>query len=213
MKFGTFAAISILATTAIGIGTGTAYAGPAAAPGTTPSVTSPAQAAPVTRSGTDRGVAYQAVLSDFSRVLTTSVQKGHFELNHDATAVALKSDAGENLTTVPLAYQLSGQTVHVAQHISEDGHKLVLEPQNGKEIGQMQPVGSMTRLTNEINKNIVGIVAGGVIGGIIGAILGFGFFSIITGPIGLVVGAAAGGLVMGGQSFQDAAFAVLTGRP
>jgi outer membrane lipoprotein SlyB len=90
----------------------------------------------------------------------------------------------------------------------------VLEPKaTATEIGEMQPINSMARLTNEINQNVVGLVAGGVIGGLIGAVLGMGFFSIITGPIGMVVGAIAGGYAMGGQPFLDAVNAVVSGQP
>jgi hypothetical protein len=206
MKFGTFAATSILAVATVGITAGTVNASPPAAP--------PAAAKEITTSGTDRGVTYHAVLSDFSRVLTTVVEHGRFVVNKDATAVALESDNGTDLVTVPLTYRMAGSTVHVAQHISDDGHKVVLEPKaTATEIGEMQPINSMARLTNEINQNVVGLVAGGVLGGLIGAVLGMGFFSIITGPIGMVVGAIAGGYAMGGQPFLDAVNAVVSGQP
>ncbi|NKY88976.1 hypothetical protein [Nocardia veterana] len=206
MKFGTFAATSILAAITVGISAGTVNASPSAA--------SPAPAKEITASGIDRGVGYHAVLSDFSRVLTTVVDHGRFEVNSDATAVDLKSDNGTALVTVPLSYRMSNTTVHVAQHISEDGHKLVLEPKpTAAEIGEMQPINSMARLTNEINQNIVGLVVGGVLGGLIGAVLGMGFLSIVTGPIGMVIGAIAGGYAMGGQPFMDAVNAVVSGQP
>ncbi|WP_227984957.1 hypothetical protein [Nocardia spumae] len=206
MKFGTFAVTSILAAAAVGISAGTVNASPSAAP--------PAAAKEITASGVEQGVGYHAVLSDFSRVLTTVVDHGRFEVNHDATAVDLKSDNGTSLVTVPLAYKVKGTTVHVAQHISEDGHKVVLEPKaTATEIGEMQPINSMARLTNEINQNVVGMVIGGVLGGLIGTVLGMGFLSIVTGPIGLVIGAIAGGYAMGGQPFMDAVNAVVSGQP
>ncbi|MEV5647753.1 hypothetical protein AB0L57_05805 [Nocardia sp. NPDC052254] len=206
MKFGTFAVTSIMAAAAVGMSAGIVNASPPAA--------SPAPAKEITASGIDRGVGYHAVLSDFSRVLTTVVDHGRFEVNHDATAVDLKSDNGTSLVTVPLSYKVSGKTMHVAQNISEDGHKIVLEPKaDAKEVGEMQPIDSMTRLSNEVNQNVVGMVVGGVLGGLIGTVLGFGFLSIITGPIGLVIGAIGGGYAMGGQPFMDALTAVVSGQP
>ncbi|WP_282778698.1 hypothetical protein [Nocardia sp. CC201C] len=202
MKFGRFATVAFLTVAALGITAG----GVGAAPESTPRELS--------ASGDDQGVRYHAVLSDFSRSLTTAVSGGTFAVDADATAVTLTSDAGEVVATVPLAYEISGTTVEVAHRISDDGREFALEPTvTASEIGEMQPINSMARLTNEINDNVVGVVVGGVLGGLIGTVLGMGFFSILTGPIGLLVGAIAGGYAMGGQPFLDAVTAVVTGQP
>ncbi|MEV0028477.1 hypothetical protein [Nocardia sp. NPDC050793] len=168
----------------------------------------------ISASGVDQGVGYRAVLSDSSRVVTTTVEGGRFELADNGAKVLLKSDRGAVVTDVPLTYELSGQRLSVANEISADGRKLTLTPTaDAKAIGELQQVDSMARLTSELNKNVVGVVAGGLLGGLIGAVLGLGFFSIITGPIGAAVGAIAGGAIMGGQPFMDAMNAAISGQP
>jgi hypothetical protein len=212
MKFGKFAATALIAVATVGIAAGTANANP---PTSTPPAAAPAtapvtKAKEITASGVDHGVTYHATLSDLSRKLTTVVDHGRFVLAENGTEVDLKSASGNALATVPLSYKFDGSTVHVAQQISADGHQLVLVPQaSAKEIGSLQPVNSMARLTAEINKNIVGVVAGGVIGGLIGAVCGLFWLSWLTGPIGLLVGAIAGGYIMGGQPFLNAVTAVI----
>ncbi|WP_280302164.1 hypothetical protein [Nocardia neocaledoniensis] len=172
-------------------------------------------------SGIDQSVRYEATLTEFSRVLTTTVSGGTFTTTEDETAVTLTADSGAVVTRIPLAYTISGTTVRVAQTISDNGRHLVLTPQASateideiaSDIGELQTISPMSQLTNEINRNIVGVVAGGVLGGLIGTVLGFGFLSIITGPIGLVLGAIAGGYAMGGQPFLDAVTAAVSGQP
>ncbi|WP_433758693.1 hypothetical protein [Nocardia sp. CA-135398] len=206
MKFGTFA-VTLISIAAVGIAAGTANAKPAEV------------AKEVSASGVEQGIAYHTVASEISdghrdRVLTTEVDSGKFELAENGTKVLLKSDEGTVVSEVPLTYELSGTKVAVDQTISENGRTLALTPKlTAKNIGEMQPVNSMARLTDEINKNIVGVVLGGVLGLIIGAIVGVFFFSLITGPIGAVIGAIAGGYIMGGQSFMDALMAVINGEP
>ncbi|MFI6364463.1 hypothetical protein ACIBG0_17120 [Nocardia sp. NPDC050630] len=206
MKFGTFA-VTLVSIAAVGIAAGTANAKPAEV------------AKEVSASGVEQGIGYHTVASEISdghrdRVLTTEVDSGKFELADNGTKVLLKSDSGDVVSEVPLTYELSGTKVAVDQTISENGRTLALTPKlTAKNIGEMQPVNSMARLTDEINKNIVGVVLGGVLGLIIGAIVGVFFFSLITGPIGAVIGAIAGGYIMGGQSFMDALMAVINGEP
>ncbi|MEV6218284.1 hypothetical protein [Nocardia sp. NPDC051833] len=202
MKLGLFPATALLVGTAVWITSGAAAAEPAAP---TPQATT---------SGVDRSVRYEATLTEFSRVLTTTVTGGTFTTTADNTAVTLTSDAGEVVTHIPLTYEISGAKMRVAQTISDNGRHLVLTPQaNATEIGEMQTISPMSQLTNEINRNVVGVVVGGLLGGLIGTVLGFGFLSIITGPVGLVLGAIAGGYAMGGQPFLDAVTAVVSGQP
>jgi hypothetical protein len=210
MKFGSFAALAVLTVTTVGIGAGTVSANP---PTPTPiGAPAPAAAHDISADGVDGGVGYHAVLTDLSRVLTTTVSGGRFALTGDQ--VTLTSDTGDRITAVPLTYQVRGASVHVAQQISGDGRTLVLEPKaTAAEIGEMQPISSTAQLVNELNENVVGVIAGGVLGGLLGTVLGMGFFSLLTGPIGLLVGAVAGGYAMGGQPFLDAVTAVLTGQP
>ncbi|MGV9616872.1 hypothetical protein [Nocardia xishanensis] len=201
MKFGTLATTTLMVAAAVGIATGTVNA-------------TPPEKQEISASGVDQGVGYRAVLSDSSRAVTTTVDGGRFELADNGAEVLLKSDRGAVVTDVPLTYELSGQRLSVANEISADGKKLTLTPTaDAKAIGELQQVDSMARLTSEIDKNVVGVVAGGLLGGLIGAVLGVGFFSIITGPIGAAVGAIAGGYIMGGQPFMDAMNAAISGQP
>ncbi|TQM30994.1 hypothetical protein [Nocardia bhagyanarayanae] len=201
MKFGMLATTTLLTAAVVGLAAGTVHA-------------NPTEQQEVSASGVDQGVGYRTVLSDASRIVTTTVDSGRFEIAEGGAKVVLKSDRGEVVTDVPLTYELSGHRLSVANEISEDGRKLKLTPTvDAKAIGEMQPVDSQARLATEINKNVVGLVAGGVLGGLIGAVLGLGFFSIITGPIGAVVGAIAGGYIMGGQPFMDAMSAAISGQP
>ncbi|MEU2253303.1 hypothetical protein [Nocardia xishanensis] len=201
MKFGTLATTTIAVAAAMGIAAGTVNA-------------NPPEKQEISASGVDQEVGYRAVLSDTSRAVTTTVEGGRFELADNGAKVLLKSDRGAVVTDVPLTYELSGQHLSVTNEISADGRKLTLTPTaDAKAIGELQQVDSMARLTSELNKNVVGVVAGGLLGGLIGAVLGVGFFSIITGPVGAVVGAIAGGYIMGGQPFMDAMNAAISGQP
>ncbi|WP_067847481.1 hypothetical protein [Nocardia lijiangensis] len=201
MKFGTLATTTLLVAAVVGIAAGTVNA-------------NPPEKQEISTSGVDQEVGYHAVLSDSSRVVTTTVEGGRFELADNGAKVLLKSDRGTVVIDVPLTYELSGHRLSVANEISADGRKLTLTPTaDAKAIGELQQVDSMARLTSELNKNVVGVVAGGLLGGLIGAVLGLGFFSIITGPVGAAIGAIAGGYIMGGQPFMDAMNAAISGQP
>ncbi|MEU3010451.1 hypothetical protein [Nocardia asteroides] len=202
MKLGLFPATALLVGTAVWVTAGAATAAPVDT------------ADKKTVSGTERSVAYEAELTEFSRVLTTTVADGAFTAAADISEVTLTSDAGEVVTRIPLTYRIGDATVRVAHTISDSGRRLVLTPQaSAAEIGEMQTISPMSQLTNEINRNVVGVVVGGLLGGLIGTIIGLGFLSIVTGPVGLVLGAIAGGYAMGGQPFLDAVTAVVTGQP
>ncbi|GAA5101140.1 hypothetical protein [Nocardia iowensis] len=201
MKFGLFAATTVLAVAAVGIAAGTVHA----------QTSAPDE--PST-SGVEQGIGYRTVLTDNAGVITTAVEGGTFALADNGAAVALTSAAGAVVARVPLTYEVSGSRLSVAHQISDNGRELVLTPKADAEaIGEMQPISSMARLIAELNKNVVGVVAGGLLGGLLGSLVGLGFFSILTGPIGLVVGAIAGGYLTGGQSFLDAMTAVVNGEP
>jgi uncharacterized protein YcfJ len=202
MKFGTFAATALLSVAAVGMSAATVHAEPAAP-------------APVLESeGVDQGVAYETSVDQKTQTITTEVENGLFELAPDGTKAILKAVSGAVVAELPLQYEVSGSEVAVAHEISEDGATLALTPTvTAENIGEMRPVSSMTRLTAELEKNVTGVAVGAVLGGLLGALVGLGFLSILTGPIGLVVGGIAGGYIMGGQSFGDAVTAVLRGEP
>ncbi|MBB5913858.1 hypothetical protein BJY24_002725 [Nocardia transvalensis] len=209
MKFGRLAATTLMAVAAVGIAAGTVNATPTATPAPSTSASS-APARELTSSGVDQGVAYRAALSDDERVLTTTVENGRFEAVDDGKRVTLRSDSGAVVAEVPLSFRVRDRLLPVAQHISPDGRTLSLTPDSAAaQIGELQPVDPMSRLITELNNNVVGMVIGGVLGGLIGAVLGFFFLSWLTGPIGLLVGALAGGAIMGGQPFVDALMGVV----
>lgn len=202
MKFGTFAATTLLAVAAVGISAATAHAEPAA------------PAPELQSEGVDQGVAYETSVDQKTQTITTEVRDGLFELTPDGAKAVLKAVSGVVVAEVPLKYDVSGSEMEVAHEISADGTTLELTPTvTAENIGEMRPVSSMARLTDELNKNVAGVAVGAVVGGLLGALVGLGFLSIITGPIGLVVGAVAGGYIMGGQPFGDAVTAVLRGEP
>ncbi|MFI6869023.1 hypothetical protein [Nocardia sp. NPDC050406] len=202
MRFGTFAATTVLAIAAVGISAGTVAAEPAAVDRQNAS------------SGVDRGVGYRTVLADLDRTVTTSVDGGRFEMTADGARVLVRSEGGEVIAEVPLTFDISGQRLELVEQIDDHGEKLTLTPRmTAEEIGELRAIGSMDRLIAEIDRNIVGVVVGGILGGIIGAAVGLLMLSVITGPIGLIVGAIAGGMIMGGQPFTDALTAVATGQP
>ncbi|RDI65860.1 hypothetical protein [Nocardia pseudobrasiliensis] len=197
MRFGTFAATAFLTIAALG---GSAVSVNAEPP------------REIAATGSDNGINYRTVLSDASRISETTVVGGHFTVADDR--VVLTSDVGDRMAEIPLTYRISYAEVHVAQRISRDGRQLVLEPKvSARDIGEMESLSSMARLTDELNRNVVGLTVGGLLGGLLGTVLGMGFFSLLTGPIGLVIGAVAGGYATGGQSFLDAIGAVLQGQP
>ncbi|WP_433574717.1 hypothetical protein [Nocardia brasiliensis] len=201
MRFGTFTSAALVVAVATGVVAGRADARP------------PESIDAGSAVGLDNGVEYHAGLTMPGEVLTTAVTGGVFQATADGEKVVLRSDRGAVVTEIPLTYEIDGHKLMVAGQIADDGRKLTLAPSAATEIGEMQQVNSMARLIAELEKNVVGMVVGGVLGGIVGAVLGLGFLSLLTGPIGLVVGAAAGGFVMGGQSFADAVLAVLNGQP
>lgn len=202
MRLGTYTAITLLAVVAMGAAAGTVAAKPST------------ENRETARSGLERGVAYRTELADFDHTVTTSVDGGGFELSADSAKVVLTSDGGDVIAEVPLTFEISGKRLELAEQISDDGEKLTLTPRTtAKEIGELRSVGSMDRLVAELDRNMAALVIGGILGGIIGAAVGLMFFSIITGPIGMIVGAIAAGYIMGGQPFADAVTSVLTGQP
>ncbi|NNH71455.1 hypothetical protein HLB23_16560 [Nocardia uniformis] len=202
MKFGTFAGTTLLTIAAMGIATGSVAAKPAL------------DSRENAWSGVEQGIGYRAVLDHFDQVISTSVDGGKFEVTADGGKVLLKSDDGDTVAAVPLVFEISEKRLELAEQISDNGEKLTLTPRvDAKEIGELRQIGSMDRLVAELDKNMVGVVIGGILGGILGAAAGLMMLSIITGPIGLLVGAIAGGYLMGGQAFLDAVMAVLTGQP
>jgi hypothetical protein len=205
MKFGKITATVFMAIAAVGITAGTADAAPAP---------QPAAVHNDATSGVENGIQYHTVVSPVSRTITTTVSDGHFVLAPNGMSVALESNSGRQIDHVSLRPELAGHVFTVAQQISADGRSLTLTPTvSPQEIGQVKDINAINNLFAEINKNIVGVVIGAGLGGFLGGLLGFGIFSIITGPVGALLGAIAGGTAMGGQEFLNAVQAAATGRP
>src|SRR6266568_2312003 len=198
MKFGKITATVFMAVAAVGITAGTAAAAPAA----------PVQPTTVhndATSGVLSGIQYHTVVSPVTRAITTTISGGHFVMAPNGGSVVLESNTGQQLDQVSLHQEFAGHAFTAAQQISADGRSLTLTPQvSPQEIGQVKDINAMDNLMVQVNKNIVGIALGAMLGGFLGGLLGLGFFSIITGPIGLVVGAIGGGYAMGGQQFLNA---------
>ncbi|GAA5046756.1 hypothetical protein GCM10023318_12500 [Nocardia callitridis] len=200
MKIGKFGATAFIAIAAVGISAGTANAAPESA------------SKDVTTAGNYQGIDYQSTLADSTKTVTTTVEEGRFEINgNTATLIA---DNGSAVTEVPLTFEVAGRSIPVDSQITEDGHSLALTPKvSGDDISELKDINSFENFQEQVNKNLLGMIAGGMIGGFIGGLLGFGIFSIVTGPLGLVGGALAGGAAQGGQPFIDALTALAQGQP
>ncbi|WP_280417902.1 hypothetical protein [Nocardia carnea] len=202
MKFGKFGAVAFMAVAAVGITAGSANAAPATA------------AEGVTTVGQQQGIDYQSTLSSDAREVTTTVDAGTFALTDNGTTVSLIAADGAEVTEVPLTFEVAGRSIPVGHQIADDGRSLTLTPEvTPADIAELKDISSFDRFLDQANQNLIGMIAGGVLGGFIGSLLGLGIFSIVTGPVGTVVGALAGGAAMGGQPFIDALTAVATGQP
>ncbi|MFI7668500.1 hypothetical protein [Nocardia sp. NPDC049526] len=202
MKFGKFSAIAVMAIAAMGVTAGTANAQPAAIE----------QA--VTTSGVEQGVGYNTGVSTDSKVVTTKLDAGKFALSGDGKAVTVQADSGAVVAEVPLTFEVAGHAIPVGYQIADSGRSLTLTPEvSPKDIAELKNINSFDNFVQQANQNILGMILGGLLGGFIGGLVGFGIFSLITGPLGLVAGALAGGAAQGGQPFIDALTALATGQP
>jgi hypothetical protein len=208
MKFGKITGVVFLAVGAVGIAAGTAYAEPGAARQPAAVVHNDAT------SGVDNGIHYRTTVSLATKAITATVDAGRFAVAADGSSVVLKSDTGATLDRIALGSDIAGHVYTASEQISRDGRTLTLTPQvSGREIGRLENIDSFGFLMNEVERNIVGVAIGGILGGFLGSLLGVGLLSIITGPLGGLIGAVAGGYLEGGQQFLNAVEAVASGRP
>ncbi|MBB5914343.1 uncharacterized protein YcfJ [Nocardia transvalensis] len=208
MKFGKITATVFMAIAATGITAATAH-GESATVNEQPAAVTAGDAT----SGVDHGVNYRTTVSTIDRAITTTVENGRFEVAQNGT-VALRAEDGSTLMEVPQTYELGGRSIAIAQQIAADGHALTMTPQpTAEDISELKNVSAIDNLRDQVVKNGVGVVLGVIVGGFVGALLGFGILSLITAPIGWVVGGIAGGYIQGGQEFLDAVQAVATGQP
>jgi hypothetical protein len=202
MKFGKFSAIAFMAIAAVGITAGTADAQPAAID----------QA--VSTSGVEQGIGYNTALSRDAKIVTTTLDAGKFALSGNGAAVIVQAEGGAVVAEVPLSFEVAGHAIPVAYKIDDSGRSLTLTPEvSTKDIAELKDISSFDNFVQQANQNILGMIVGGLLGGFIGGLLGFGIFSLITGPTGIVLGALAGGAATGGQPFIDALTALANGQP
>jgi len=204
MKFGKFSTVAFMAIAAVGITAGTANAQPEA--------TAPAEG--VTTAGVEQGIGYQSTLSGDAESVTTTVDNGAFEVADNGNTVSLIAANGAEVSQVPLAFEVAGQSIPMGHAIADDGRSLTLTPEvSPGDVAELKDISSFDRFIEQANQNLLGMIAGGAIGGFIGGLVGLGIFSLVTGPVGMVTGALVGGAAQGGQPFIDALTAVATGQP
>ncbi|WP_232330540.1 hypothetical protein [Nocardia fusca] len=164
-----------------------------------------------TTSGVDHGIDYRITVSPVDGVVVTTVENGRFELAHNG-AVVLETGDGAAAAEVPQWYAADGRSITMAQHIGADGHTLTLTPATtAADNARVKDISSYSRLSEQINKNLPGVVGGAIVGGILGACL-FLIWGISI-PVGVLIGGTVGGYVMGGPEFLDAVQAFATGMP
>ncbi len=205
MKFGKTTASVFLTISAVGITAATAHAEPAVAeqPAAMP--------AGATTSGNDHGIDYRITISPVDRVVVATVENGRFELTPDG-AVVLGTGAAAAAVEMPQWFAADGRSIPIAQHIGADGHTLTLTPATtAVDSAQAQDISSYSRLVEQIDKNLPGVVGGAIVGGLLGACL-FLIWGVSI-PVGVLVGGTIGGYVQGGPEFLDAVQAFATGRP
>ncbi|MEU1951196.1 hypothetical protein ACH474_02370 [Nocardia rhamnosiphila] len=205
MKFEKTTAAVFMTISAMGITSATARAEPA--------VTNQPTAVTVgdTTSGVDHGINYRITVSPVDGVVVTTVENGRFGPAQNG-AVVLETGDGAAVAEVPQWYAADGRSISIAQHISADGHTLTLTPATtADDNARVQDISSYSRLVEQIDKNLPGVVGGAIVGGILGACL-FLIWGVSI-PVGVLVGGTVGGYVMGGPEFLDAVQAFATGRP
>jgi hypothetical protein len=205
MKFEKTTAAVFMTISAVGITSATAQAEPAV----------PRQSTAVTvgdtTSGVDHGIDYRITVSPDDGVVVTTVENGRFELAQNG-AVVLETGDGTAAAEVPQWYAADGRSITMAQHIGADGHTLTLTPATtAADNARVKDISSYSRLSEQINKNLPGVVGGAIVGGILGACL-FLIWGISI-PVGVLIGGTVGGYIMGGPEFLDAVQAFATGRP
>ncbi|MGW6331524.1 hypothetical protein [Nocardia rhamnosiphila] len=205
MKFEKTTAAVFLTISAVGITAATASAEPA--------VTKQPTAVTVgdTTSGVDHGINYRITVSPVDGAVVTTVENGRFGLGRNG-AVVLETGDGAAAAEVPRWYAAAGRSIPIAQHIGADGHTLTLTPATTADGNtRVQDISSYSRLVEQIDKNLPGVVGGAIVGGLLGACL-FLIWGISI-PVGVLIGGTVGGYVMGGPEFLDAVQAFATGRP
>ncbi|MEV0355327.1 hypothetical protein AB0H71_04600 [Nocardia sp. NPDC050697] len=194
MKLGKTTAAVFLTASAMTITAATAQAEPAGS---------------ATTSGIDHGIGYRIAVSPLDGAVTATLENGRFDLAENG-ALMLETAEGAAVLEVPRQLAADGRSITVAQHIAADGRTLTLTPPPAA-VAEAKAIGSYDRLVEQINKNMPGVVGGAIVGGLLGACL-FLIWGVSI-PLGVLIGGAVGGSIMGGPEFTDAVQAFVTGQP
>ncbi|WP_027501612.1 hypothetical protein [Rhodococcus sp. UNC363MFTsu5.1] len=188
MRLKKFAATSLLAIAALGVGAGTSHAAPAA---------------PETIDWSSK-IEGQSVV--------TTIDAGAFKVSGDGKNIELQDNAGKAVVSLPLAFQLNALEFPMEQKISEDGRKVTLTPVF--DLGKAKPIAGEVRKENiqgaglavkdiaSTDENLkaqntftsqlaIATATGGLIGTIIGAVVG----TFVMPAVGTITGAGIGGIV------------------
>ncbi|MEU4312242.1 hypothetical protein [Nocardia sp. NPDC024068] len=205
MKSERITAAVFMAISAVGITAVTARAEPAVTQQPT------AVTAGDTTSGADHGINFRVTVAPVDRRVVTTVENGRFEIGQNG-AVMLETGDGTAVAEVPQRYAAEGRSIALAPHIGAGGRTLTLTTSPTAEAGaQLKDISSYSRLAEQINKNLPGVVGGAIVGGLLGACL-FLIWGVSI-PVGVLVGGTVGGYIMGGPEFLGAVQAFATGQP
>ncbi|NLE81835.1 MAG: ammonium transporter [Rhodococcus sp.] len=200
MKLRKFTAVAAMTAAAMGVAAGTAYAAPAPAPA-------------------QDEINFESQIEDQSVV--TTLDAGAFKVAGDGETVEIKDNEGNTVISMPLAVQLNGFEIPLAEEVSEDGREITLTPQ----LGKSTPVAPADRVEGIALQDVaspeenliaqetfgaqlaVATATGGLAGTIIGAIIGgvagslaAGVGTLVGVPFGATVGGIIGTIVVGGPT-------------
>ncbi|MEU6831651.1 hypothetical protein ABZ894_23630 [Nocardia beijingensis] len=143
--------------------------------------------------GVEQGIGFTSAPAADGTGVVTTLDAGTFALTADARAVELRSETGQVVATLPLAFQASGATHGLAPAISDAGRTLTVTPVGSPATTERlnQFVGEDETLARKQYNAGVGALIGAGIGAVIGFFLG-GVGALVTIPIGAGIGALIG---------------------
>lgn len=189
MKLRKLAAVAAMTAAAMGVAAGTAYAAPAPAPA-------------------QDEINFESKVEDQSVV--TTLDAGAFKVVDEGDTVEIKDNEGNTVISMPLAVQLNGFEIPLAEEVSEDGREITLTPQ----LDKTTPVAPADRVEGIALQDVaspeenllaqqtfgaqlaIATASGGLVGTIIGCIAG----GLLLTPVGIVpgfLGGCAGGAGVG----------------
>ncbi|UGT39185.1 hypothetical protein LTV02_24190 [Nocardia yamanashiensis] len=162
--------------------------------------------------GADHGVGFRTALTDDQRATVTTLNAGRFLATWDGQAILVTDDAGLELATVPLKYEIAGKTLALTPDITDNHRRLTLTPVGESPVA-LRDISAQQRFFDLVQANLPMVGGGAAIGAAIGFLLGFpagafvlDFITIpITTVVGALIGAAAGLYLAGGQPAIDTA--------